>query len=174
MGINPNNFQTRVSATGSLANFARLRSLSATPKLKRKRPLKNLGHDLNMGTRVVNASPRSMWSYCSQLSTLMLGATGRLGSTLGTGTRWLGSPAVNFATCLNCHHHVCCFQQSDLWHQPWPPPLVVTHPPAWRHTRAVTLSRAKPLLPITPARAQAARLMAKDNEEVATPAVTHG
>ena len=47
MGINQNNFQARVSATTSLANFARLRSLSATPKLKRRGPLKDLGHDLN-------------------------------------------------------------------------------------------------------------------------------
>ena len=120
-GSIPNNFQTRFSATGSLANFAQLRALSATPKLKRNRPLKNLGHDLNIGTRVVNASLKSMWSNYFQLSVLMLGATGVLVQLKELGCDGFVLPPLN-RDLLEWSPSRMWLPTERLWHQPWPPP----------------------------------------------------
>ena len=99
MGINPNNFQARVSVTGSLANclapFSECNSQTEAqtpPQKPRARP--QHWHPCCERFAEVNVV---------QLSALMLGATGRLG----------GFSHRQLATCLNGHHHVCGFQQSD-------------------------------------------------------------
>ena len=68
MGTSPNNFHALSSATRSRFNFARHLSRNATPKLKRNLPLRNLGHDFNIGMRCKKTTLRFTESHCCQHS----------------------------------------------------------------------------------------------------------